>query len=130
MGQIIQDKEINEEAARDFLNDFYCGINLFPNIPAKVTPQIAAAVLNVSMPTIERMVQEKQLILTKSAIQNYIFANMLCNRPIVWDDEKQVEKPEQEPKKDLLESKINGKKQDDKSGNFLDLFSAEDLNQE
>lgn len=90
MRQIIQDNDIDKEAARSFLYDCYEDVNLLPNVPQKITEQIAAAVLNVSMPTIERMLQERQLKLTKKDLQQYIFNNMLCNRPVDWDDEEKM----------------------------------------
>lgn len=139
MRQIIQENDIDEEAAYEFLNDCYRGIDLLPNIPETLTPQSAAAILNVSMPTIERMLQEKQLKLTKKDLQKYIFDNMLCNRPVAWDDEEKMNaKP-----RDLSESEMTEhkkafsdieesigrlrKKDEDRLPN---LFSDEDLKQE
>lgn len=90
MTQIIQDNEIDEEAAKSFLNDCYNGVNLLPNVPGIITRQIAASVLNVSMSTIERMLQDKQIQLTRKSLQEYIFGNMLVNRPLDWDDEEQM----------------------------------------
>lgn len=128
MGKIIQENNINEEAARSFLNDCYTGMDLLPNVSDRITRQIAASVLNVSMPTIERMIQDRQLQLTKNSLLKYIFDNMLCNRPISWNDEdessaktdksspKQTNIPEK--KTDLLQQKIPS------------LFSEEDFNQE
>lgn len=139
MRQIIQENEIDEEAAYEFLNDCYRGVDLLPNVPSKITPQIAAAILNVSMPTIERMLQEKQLKLTKKDLQKYIFDNMLCNRPVAWDDEEKMnakardlsEKEMIEHKKAFsdIEESITGLtvKEEDCLPN---LFSEEDLKQE
>ena len=137
MEQIIQENNINEEAAREFLNDCYKGINLLPNVPAKITRQIAAAVLNVSMPTIERMLQDNQLKLTRKSLQKYIFDNMLYIRPLQWEDEDQMkakpreltpkEKQESEKAFKDIEESIAGlnKIEEDLPG----LFSEEDLKQ-
>lgn len=129
MEKIIQEDSINEEAARAFLNDCYNGMNLLPNVPAKITPQIAAAVLNVSMPTIERMLQDRQIELTKKSLLKYIFDNMLCNRPVSWDDEEESaeQKEKAEPKN---QSNIPEKKAGLFQWNELSLFSEEDLKQE
>ena len=90
MDKIIQENYIDEEAARAFLNDCYNGLDLLPNIPSKISNEIAANVLNVSMPTIERMVQDGQIELTRrSLLLKYISDNMLCNRPVSWDDEEE-----------------------------------------
>lgn len=138
MEKIIQEDSINEEAARAFLNDCYNGMNLLPNVPAKITPQIAAAVLNVSMPTIERMLQDRQIELTKKSLLKYIFDNMLCNRPVNWDDEEKMNAKPKEMSPEALkehrkafsdiEESIAGlnKKQEELPG----LFSEEDLKQE
>lgn len=129
MEKIIQEDSINEEAARAFLNDCYNGMNLLPNVPAKITPQIAAAVLNVSMPTIERMLQDRQIELTKKSLLKYIFDNMLCNRPISWDD-----KEESAEQKEIVEPKKQSDIPENKAGLFYQdepsLFSEEDLKQE
>lgn len=129
MEKIIQEDSINEEAARAFLNDCYNGMNLLPNVPDKITPQIAAAVLNVSMPTIERMLQDRQIELTKKSLLKYIFDNMLCNRPVSWDDEEESaeQKEKAEPKN---QSNIPEKKAGLFQWNELSLFSEEDLKQE
>lgn len=90
MDKIIQENYIDEEAARAFLNDCYNGLDLLPNIPSRISNEIAADVLNVSMPTIERMVQDGQIELTRrSLLLKYISNNMLCNRPVSWDDEEE-----------------------------------------
>lgn len=129
MEQIIQENNINEEAAREFLNDCYKGVNLLPNVPAKITRQIAAAVLNVSMPTIERMLQDNQLKLTRKSLQKYIFDNMLYNRPLQWEDEE-----ESAEQKEIVEPKKQSAIPENKAGLFYQdepsLFSEEDLKQE
>ena len=89
MDKIIQENYIDEEAARAFLNDCYNGLDLLPNIPSKISNEIAADVLNVSMPTIGRMVQDGQIELTRRSLLKYISDNMLCNRPVSWDDEEE-----------------------------------------
>lgn len=89
MKKIIQEDYIDEEAARAFLNDWYNGLDLLPNIPSRISNEIAANVLNVSMPTIGRMVQDGQIELTRRSLLKYISDNMLCNRPVSWDDEEE-----------------------------------------
>ena len=79
---IIQNEFIDEEAAVSYLNNYYKGIELLPNIPEELTIIDVATILNVSVPTIERMLNEKQLTLTKTSVLHYIMENMLCNRPI------------------------------------------------
>ena len=78
---IINDKDIDEIAARDYLAA-NLGVELFPRIPEKITVSIAAKLLHVSEPTIERMVADGQITLTKAAITAYIERNYLANRPI------------------------------------------------
>ncbi|MCQ2585585.1 MAG: hypothetical protein MJ185_08335 [Treponema sp.] len=139
MRQIIQENDIDEEAAYEFLNDCYRGIDLLPNIPETLTPQSAAAILNVSMPTIERMLQEKQLKLTKKSLQQYILDNMLCNRPVVWDDEEKMNaKAKDLSEEEMIEHKkafsdieesIIGLTSKDES-HLPNLFTEEDLKQE
>lgn len=138
MKKIIQENSINETAAREFFNDVYDGINLLPNVPNRINNQIAAAVLNVSIPTIERMIQDNQLELTKKSVLQYIMDHMLVNRPVSWNDEEKVNakakemspeslKEHQKAFRDIEES-IAGltKKQEELPG----LFSEEDLKQE
>lgn len=128
MDKIIQENYIDEEAARAFLNDCYNGLDLLPNIPSKISNEIAANVLNVSMPTIERMVQDGQIELTRRSLLKYIFDNMLCNRPVSWDDEeKSAAQEKKEPKN---QSNIPRKKAGLFQWNELSLFSEEDLKQE
>lgn len=100
MKKIIQEDYIDEEATRAFLNDWYNGLDLLPNIPSRISNEIAANVLNVSMPTIGRMVQDGQIELTRrSLLLKYISDNMLCNRPVSWDDEeKSAAQEKKEPK--------------------------------
>ena len=78
---IINDKDIDEIAARDYLAANR-GVELFPRIPENITVYIAAKLLHVSEPTIERMVADGQITLTKAAITAYIERNYLANRPI------------------------------------------------
>lgn len=82
---IIQNGFIDEEAAISYLNNYYKDIELLPNIPEELTIIDMAAILNVSVPTIERMIIDKQLTLTKKSVLHYIMENMLCNRPINLD---------------------------------------------
>ena len=65
MEQIIQETYIDETAARGFLNDCYKGIDLLPNVPEVLSRQIVSAILNVSIPTVDRMLQDRQVSLTK-----------------------------------------------------------------
>ena len=127
MDKIIQENYIDEEAARAFLNDCYNGLDLLPNIPSKISNEIAADVLNVSMPTIERMVHDGQIELTRRSLLKYIFDNMLCNRPVSWDDEESAAQEKEEPKN---QSNIPRKKAGLFQWNELSLFSEEDLKQE
>lgn len=90
MGKFIHDDDIDETAARTFLNDFYRGVDLLPSIPGTVTRQSAASILNVSMPTIDRMLQDKSITLTRESILNYIMENFLVNYPVHMDDEDEM----------------------------------------
>ena len=125
MDKIIQENYIDEEAARAFLNDCYNGLDLLPNIPSKISNEIAANVLNVSMPTIERMVQDGQIELTRRSLLKYIFDNMLCNRPVTWDDEESAAQEKKTESKN--QSNIPGKKADLFQWNEPSLFSEENL---
>lgn len=79
---IIQDNYIDEEEARNFLQNLYSGIELLPGVPEKPTTQEAAAVLNVSIPTVERMLSEGMLKLTKQNLIDLVMKNMLAEKPI------------------------------------------------
>ena len=78
---IITENDIDEIAARDYLAANR-GVELFPRIPDDLTISTAAKLLHVSEPTIERMVADGQITLTKAAITTYIEKNYLANRPI------------------------------------------------
>lgn len=78
---IITENDIDEIAARDYLAANR-GVELFPRIPESLTVSTAAKLLYVSEPTIERMVADGQITLTKAAITTYIEQNYLANRPI------------------------------------------------
>ena len=78
---IITENDIDEIAARDYLAANR-GVELFPRIPDDLTVSVAAKLLHVSEPTIERMVADGQITLTKAAITTYIEKNYLANRPI------------------------------------------------
>lgn len=84
---IIQEKYIDEEQARNYLTQDYKGINLLPGINKRVTIECAAEVLNVSIPTVERMLQDKQLELTRKSILAYIFSHFLYQRPVMEQGE-------------------------------------------
>lgn len=82
---IITDDYIDEERANDYLAALYKGIDLLPRIPETLTEEVAAIVLNVSEPTIKRMVQDGQIELKKASVLSYIHAKMLVNRPLNLD---------------------------------------------
>ncbi|MBR4464849.1 MAG: hypothetical protein IKS40_09575 [Treponema sp.] len=79
---IISDNDFDEDAARDFLMASYDGVDLLPGMPEELTENLAAIILKVSEPTIKRMVQERQIVLKKSAILTYIKQKMMVNRPL------------------------------------------------
>lgn len=79
---IITEDFIDEEQAKDYLEASYEGLDLLPKIPEKLSKTVAAAVLNVSEPTIQRMVQTNEIKLEKQSILAYIQAKMLVNRPL------------------------------------------------
>lgn len=79
---IIQDNYIDEEEAKNFLQNLYSGIELLPGVPEKLTTQEAANVLNVSIPTVERMLSEGMLKLTKQNLIDLVMKNMLAEKPI------------------------------------------------
>lgn len=91
---IIQDSYIDEEEAKNFLQNLYEGIDLLPGVPEKLTVQDAAAVLNVSIPTIDRMVQDGQLKLTKKNIIQTVMNNFLSEKPVFEDEEIEPEQEE------------------------------------
>ena len=78
---IITETDIDEAATNDYINSEF-SLDLLPKLPEKLTVLDAASVLSVSVPTIDRMVKDGQLKLTKSAILSYLKANFLVNRPI------------------------------------------------
>lgn len=79
---IITEDFIDEEQAKDYLEASYECLDLLPKIPEKLSERNAAAVLNVSEPTIQRMVQTNEIKLEKQSILAYIQAKMLVNRPL------------------------------------------------
>lgn len=91
---IIQDSYIDEEEAKNFLQNLYEGIDLLPGVPEKLTVQDAAAVLNVSIPTIDRMVQDGQLKLTKKNIIQTVMNNFLSEQSVFEDEEIEPEQEE------------------------------------
>ena len=78
---IITENDIDETAANNYINP-EISLDLLPKLPEKLTVLDAASVLSVSVPTIDRMVKDGQLKLTKSAILSYLKANFLVKRPI------------------------------------------------
>ena len=79
---INNDNEIDEPEAHKYLSFPYDDIDLLPNIPENLSKSIAATILNVSAPTIERMVQDGQIILKKHQILEYLQEKTLVNRPL------------------------------------------------
>lgn len=79
---IIQDNYIDEEEARNYLQNLYNGIELLPGVPEKLTIQEAAAALNVSIPTVERMISDGMLKLKKQNLIDLVMKNMLAEKPI------------------------------------------------
>ena len=78
---IITENDIDETAANNYINP-EISLDLLPKLPEKLTVLDAASVLSVSVPTIDRMIKDGQLKLTKSAILSYLKANFLVKRPI------------------------------------------------
>lgn len=78
---IITDNSIDEDEAKKFLKAEN-GLDLLPGIPMEFGISEAAEILSVSEPTIVRMLNDGQIQLNKTAIQNYISQNYLVNRPI------------------------------------------------
>lgn len=138
MNPIIQDNDINEEAARNYLNDCYSGLELLPNIPEKFSRLTAATILNVSLPTIDRMLNDKQIELTKQSLLNYIMQNMLVNYPLALDDEEKMNGKARELSPEEMEEYKKSFSDIEESIHNLDagkddspsLFSDEDLRQE
>ncbi|WP_147612649.1 helix-turn-helix domain-containing protein [Treponema pectinovorum] len=91
---IIQENYIDEEAAKQYLNDCYKDVDLLPNVPEKLTVQTMAAVLNISEPTVSRMITAQEINPFKKDVLNYILKNMLVNHPIIDtpEDKKEPEK--------------------------------------
>lgn len=84
---IIQDNEIDVDAARAFLSASYAGIDLLPNVPVQMTRTVAAEVLGVSLPTVDRMLASGQIRLTRQSVQTYILDNLLANFPVPFGNE-------------------------------------------
>ena len=61
--EIITEENIDEIAAKDFLKASYDGIDFFPCMPETLTETLAATMLNVSEPTIQRV---------ENALQDYL----------------------------------------------------------
>ncbi|MBR6153561.1 MAG: hypothetical protein IKQ43_03905 [Treponema sp.] len=78
---IINENEIDESAARAYL-DTEDDIDFFPGAREKLTAVDAAFLLSVSVPTITRMVEDKQICLTKESIKDYIKQNYKHLKPI------------------------------------------------
>lgn len=70
-------------------NKYYKDINLLPNCPVLLTLTEAAAVCNISVQTIERMVKNGDLIpncdgeILRSDLLNYITTHTLADIPIL-----------------------------------------------
>lgn len=82
---IFSEEEIDEVAARAFLNDCYKGIDLLPGVPKTLKAKDAALVLGVSELTIQRMISGGKISLTRESIVDYIFANFLYRQPLEMD---------------------------------------------
>lgn len=124
---IIQDNYIDEEEARKFLQNLYSGVELLPGVPKKLSIEDAAAVLNVSIPTIERMIADDLLELSKDEIIKTIMENFLSEEA-VFEDEKQPSRhefPQEKTVKNNVENKCKIHIDDQQN-----LFSDEDLWQE
>lgn len=135
---IIQDNYIDEEEARNFLQNLYSGIELLPGVPEKPTTQEAAAVLNVSIPTVERMISDGMLKLTKQNLIDLVMANMLAEKSIEEEqNDMNTQGREMTPEEiadhkkaftdidDCIKELYNNEEDDQ-----LNLFSEEDLRQE
>ena len=79
---IIRDNDIDEDLAREFLQSPYNELELLPGIPERLTVLEAASVLSVSEPTIQRMLEDNQIKLSKTSILAYITQNFSANRPL------------------------------------------------
>lgn len=136
---IIQDNYIDEEEAKNFLQNLYNGIELLPGVPEKLTIQEAAAVLNVSIPTVERMISEGMLKLTKKNLIDLVMTNMLSEKPIEEEqNDMNVQGREMTPE-ELADHKkaftdiddcIKELYKDDVEEDQQTLFSDDDLRQE
>lgn len=135
---IIQDNYIDEEEARNFLQNLYSGIELLPGVPEKLTTQEAANVLNVSIPTVERMLSEGMLKLTKQNLIDLVLKNMLAEKPIEEEQNNMnTQGREMTPEEladhqkaftdidDCIKELYNDEEDDQQN-----LFSEEDLRQE
>lgn len=135
---IIQDNYIDEEEARNFLQNLYSGIELLPGVPEKPTTQEAAAVLNVSIPTVERMLSEGMMKLTKQNLIDLVMKNMLAEKPIEEEQNNMnTQGREMTPEEladhqkaftdidDCIKELYNDEEDDQQN-----LFSEEDLRQE
>ena len=80
--QIITDTDIDKTAAQDFF-EAENTIDFFPGMPEKLTVSIAAAILNISEPTVVRMVESKEISLTKTSLCDYILGNYKANKPVI-----------------------------------------------
>lgn len=135
---IIQDNYIDEEEARNFLQNLYSGIELLPGVPEKLTTQEAANVLNVSIPTVERMLSEGMLKLTKQNLIDLVMKNMLAEKPIEEEQNNMNTQGREMTPEEIADHKkaftdiddcikeLYNNEEDDQ----LNLFSEEDLRQE
>ncbi|MDE5898935.1 MAG: hypothetical protein K2H09_06705 [Treponemataceae bacterium] len=86
MDRIINDGGIDEQEAREWLSREYSGLNLLPRVPDECTAAIIAAVLDVSALTVERMLRDGQIALTRRSLEQYIQTNLLANRPVDFNN--------------------------------------------
>lgn len=135
---IIQDNYIDEEEARNFLQNLYSGIELLPGVPEKLTTQEAANVLNVSIPTVERMLSEGMLKLTKQNLIDLVMKNMLAEKPIEEEQNNMNTQGREMTPEEIADHKKAFTDIDDcikelyndEEDDQLNLFSDEDLKQE
>lgn len=86
------DPLIEEErvaAARRYLLAGYGNIEFFPVVPDELTLVTASRLLQVSIPTVARMLEDHSLQLTKQSVQDYIFSHFLCDKPLNLDTEEE-----------------------------------------
>ncbi|MBQ9237860.1 MAG: hypothetical protein IJ191_00870 [Treponema sp.] len=79
---IITETDIDETAAKDYLTVPYGNLDLLPCVPVELSVTDAAHILAVSRPTVDRMLTDGQIALTKASLINYIQSNLKAERPL------------------------------------------------